>query len=86
MTDEVAELIRERQVTHGDAYQVTSVMLDCLAFRGYALNVLKAGISWIMILNKLARLLFSDHEDHWRDIEGWARLARVRRKDVSMDG
>jgi hypothetical protein len=73
------DLIEVRQTTHGNAWKATNQVLQYLAvwyreemqglqFSGYYLN-------WIMVLNKLMRLLFRPHYvEHWEDIEGWAHL------------
>ena len=76
------QLLEEKQKTHGDAYNVTNSLLRYLSIE-YGPNILRAGIAWIMILNKLARLLFNpDDLDTWHDIEGWACLGR---REVSAD-
>jgi hypothetical protein len=72
------QLIDNRQATHGDAWRMFGVVFNAFdtdlvatTFRRYPSMV----FSWLMILNKLVRALYSPMEaDHWKDIIGYATL------------
>ena len=71
------KLIIERQRTYGDAWLVTGEILKILP---QTLLMRLMGNSlffpWMMILNKTIRILWSPGKmDHWKDIEGYAKLA-----------
>ena len=77
MTDDIDILIEKRYKTHGDAIGLTDKLLNELFLRGYGNNIVNAGFAWTMIFNKLMRILHDpDFTEHWRDIEGYARLWR----------
>ena len=84
MTDKIDKLLKERGKVHGDfgeharltqelkGVAHTSGNWDELSYEQ------KEAID--MILHKLGRILAGDpnHEDHWADLQGYARLAADR--------
>lgn len=79
------EVIEERDPVYGQAWKTTGEILQFflrdhvptpkLFFTHYVFN-------WIMILNKLSRILSSpDNPDHWLDIAGYATLVYEEVKD-----
>lgn len=88
MTEYVAtrQLIDTRQQTHGDwgrTAHVAQALKSCLEdaiLKAPDPVLLNSGQreALDMILAKIARIVSGDpnHADHWRDIEGYARLAR----------
>jgi len=70
-------MINERQSTYGDAWRITGVALAPLAEELYNFLVMvpEFFIAWLMIFNKLIRLLADPyHRDSWEDIIGYATL------------
>lgn len=81
MTDSTDDLLDERERTHGDFDHVASLSQEFrLIMRdmpGWTSLRPRQAESLDMIASKIARILAGDpsHLDHWRDIEGYARLA-----------
>jgi hypothetical protein len=78
------EIIAQRPATHGDYTEVATLTQSVL-------KILMSGSSWerldsvkrdalYMISRKIGRIVTGDPnvEDHWRDIEGYAKLAADR--------
>lgn len=73
-------LLAERDEDYGDAWIVTGKVMGFLSEHVGALLVKapELSLAWVQILNKLIRVAFSPHKiDHWRDIQGYARLAEL---------
>ena len=72
----VEALLNSRQQVYGNAWYLTNQILKFIPWDRFDL-ILKAGFmfNWVMILNKLCRVLWDpNNKDHWRDMEGYARL------------
>ena len=81
------ETITERGKTHGDYHNTAKIIQQLKAVKSQALNHrARAGLPYLsatqlesldMILHKCGRILSGDpnEPDHWRDIEGYARIA-----------
>ncbi len=88
MPDKTDDLLNEREKTHGDAFETfrTAAELCTVIFRSisYVTLTLKPHhFALINILHKVSRIVNgSYHEDHWNDIEGYARLGKkLQEKD-----
>mgnify|MGYP000954753686 CR=1 FL=1 len=73
----MSDLLERRNKTYGEAWKLTGRMVKPVV--GYLppliVNVPSMFIPWVMILNKLARILTTPRRvDHWRDIAGYATL------------
>ena len=83
MNNEISDLLRDREKTHGDfstvAYLAQVIKTD-LREGGNNWDDLAANQQEAldMIATKMARIVCGDFTaaDHWLDIEGYARLAR----------
>jgi len=83
MSDEISDLLKDREKTHGDfstvAYLAQVIKTD-LRVGGNSWDDLSAHQQEAldMIATKMARIVCGDFTavDHWLDIEGYARLAR----------
>jgi hypothetical protein len=82
MTNDVKEVLNERQGQHGDFSdnaRITEALMGVVrgenAFE-FLPPVMKTSL--FMILHKVGRILSGDptFEDHWTDIEGYSRLVR----------
>ena len=84
-TDRTAALLTERGKVHGDFSEVSRVdqALKAVARKSPNWLMLTDGqrCAVEMILHKAARILCGDpdHEDHWDDVGGYARLGRESR-------
>ena len=87
MTDETDKLLSEREKTHGDAAETFEVGIDLVSIVVHTCSPLRPHhFAIINILHKIARILCgSYHEDHWNDIEGYARLGK-RIQEKMHDG
>ena len=79
--DEVAEGIRElvesRDTQYAEAWRKTGLMSHMVASEIATMHHVfpEAWYNWVIILNKLARILGDPkHIDSWRDIAGYATL------------
>ena len=85
MSDKTDDLLNEREKTHGDAAKTFALGADLVTvvikFCGKPLNPHHFAV--LNILHKIARIICgSYHEDHWNDIEGYARLGKkLQEKD-----
>ena len=84
------KLIEERDHPYGNSWLITGVVIDTVIdlFTDFQQKAPELLIPWMMILNKLVRLLFSPYsEDNWRDIAGYVELVlrhfETTRIDVS---
>ncbi len=81
------EVIEERDEAYGRAWVKTGQILSFLLRNPSAQPALFSThwvFSWIMILNKLSRILSSpDNPDHWLDIAGYATLVYEEVKDAA---
>lgn len=84
MSDEIDELLAERQKTHGDFTvhaDVTQYIKDLLRFQNNWSTLTPAmRESLDMIAHKIGRIMAgtASHNDHWDDISGYARLVSLR--------
>jgi len=80
---DVNEVIADRTKTHGDYQEVAKVhhYLMAAVKKGPAYNTLTPvqEMSLLMIVHKISRVVSGNPNlaDHWLDIEGYARLARL---------
>lgn len=84
---DISATLNQRATTHGDYYNTARVIQQLKAVKSQALNYrARKGLPYLtatqlesldMILHKCGRILSGDpnEPDHWRDIEGYARLA-----------
>lgn len=74
---EVDKLLKERDVQYGQAWKWTGLMMHPIQAKAAELlkNAPDLYYNWIIILNKLVRLLADPyHADSWKDIAGYATL------------
>lgn len=89
MSEPTSELLAERQTTHGEFREnsKTSQRIKAALHDGDQWGRLKdfQRESLEMIAHKIGRLLAGDsqHQDHWDDIAGYARLAADRTREDS---
>jgi len=79
MNEGVKEVVEGRNKEYADAWARTGVLIAPIASEVNKLLVEypQMYFSWMMILNKLLRVLGSPtNPDHWLDIEGYALLVR----------
>mgnify|MGYP001443382899 CR=1 FL=1 len=77
MSNEVRKLIEGRDRPYGNAWQLTGLAIFAVKqqFEAFMDAVPHYIIPWMMILNKLMRLLFDpDSRDNWVDIAGYVEL------------
>lgn len=88
MTDETDKLLSEREKTHGDAAETFEVGIDLVSIVVHTCSPLRPHhFAIINILHKIARILCgSYHEDHWNDIEGYARLGKRIQQENMNEG
>lgn len=72
----VEKVLKDRGEDYGPAWSTTGEILRYLiTHRRQALFDTQYVFNWMMILNKLARILASpNNPDHWMDIAGYATL------------
>jgi hypothetical protein len=77
LSKSVDDLIEERHNTHGnfeDTFRLSCDMFEALT--GHSLQPHEFAL--LNIIHKIARIKCgSYHEDHWNDIEGYARLGKL---------
>lgn len=77
-TEKVLDVVEEREKVYGQAWKTTGEILAFLLRKHVPPPKLFSThyvFNWIMILNKLSRILASPHNpDHWLDIAGYATL------------
>jgi len=81
MTRDIMATIDERQSTHGDFDEVSLVAQNIKhLMRHYKVLPATHAESLDLIATKIARIVCGNpnEPDHWRDIEGYARLVRER--------
>lgn len=86
---DVSSLINDRGELYGNAHEITGKILQPVASELVELlsKWPALWIPWIMILNKLVRLLFSPtHLDSWMDIQGYAELAMHSLRKENRNG
>jgi len=84
MNNDIDLTLNEREATHGDFSDVASVAqslkfhMDCAPYWGNLTDDKKEALQ--MIALKVARIVCGNPNDpdHWKDIEGYARLVRDR--------
>lgn len=82
-TDEndVKKLLDERGKSYGDAWWLAGMVTGVLFNHNVRIfDRLIASFflhNWVLILSKMMRILVTPYEaEHWKDIEGYARLVR----------
>jgi hypothetical protein len=87
----VEQVLNEREGQHGDYSETAELIqrLKAMMRRSANWNSLTPveRESLEMIQHKVGRILSGDpkHEDHWMDIQGYAKLAQDRRKEEPID-
>ena len=83
MTDKTDQLLTEREKTHGDAEETFALAAELINTMFPTYNIKKHEFALVEIQHKISRIINgSYHEDHWNDIEGYARLGReLQEKD-----
>ena len=83
MTDKTDQLLTEREKTHGDADKTFALAAELINTMFPIGNIKKHQFALVEIQHKISRIINgSYHEDHWNDIEGYARLGReLQEKD-----
>jgi hypothetical protein len=81
--DETEKLLNEREKTHGDADKTFALAAELINTMFPIGNIQKHQFALVEIQHKISRIINgSYHEDHWNDIEGYARLGReLQEKD-----
>lgn len=85
------KLIEERGNEYGNAWRTTGKLMQRVKDDLHELLRLfpDAYVPWMMILNKLVRILNSPwHQDSWEDIAGYATLVadHIRKSKERQDG
>ena len=83
MTDKTDQLLTEREKTHGDADKTFALAAELINTMFPTYPIKKHEFALVEIQHKISRIINgSYHEDHWNDIEGYARLGReLQEKD-----
>lgn len=73
------QLLKERKEQYGEAWKLSGQWMSIMTFEKPDIfnRILETPYfyNWTIILNKLARLLFTpSHIDSWKDIAGYAQL------------
>lgn len=74
---DIEKLLKERDTQYAEAWRKTGLMARGVGMElaGLLLNFPEGWYNWIIILNKLLRILGDPkHIDSWRDIAGYATL------------
>ena len=75
----IDDILKQRQSTHGDYPSVAAVAMEIIGLIDMSqLGNAVLEYSLHQIANKIARILRGDaeHQDHWVDIQGYAKLAQ----------
>ena len=83
MTDKTDQLLTEREKTHGNAEETFALAAELINTMFPTYPIKKHEFALVEIQHKISRIINgSYHEDHWNDIEGYARLGReLQEKD-----
>lgn len=82
---EIQKLIEKRDKEYGNSWLITGQLINVVSdlFTNFQREAPELLIPWMMMLNKMVRLLFTPHkEDTWQDIAGYAQLV-LRHFDVT---
>lgn len=83
--EEVLDVVEEREKVYGRSWKITGEILAFFLKDHSTMPKLFSTyyvFNWIMILNKLSRILSSpNNPDHWLDIAGYATLVYEEVKD-----
>jgi len=75
--DETEKLLNEREKTHGPATKTFALAAELVNTMFPTGNIKKHQFALVEIQHKISRIINgSYHEDHWNDIEGYARLGK----------
>lgn len=75
--DIAPQILDVREAMYGEAWLMTGEALATYSSRLTRILETPYGFAWIMILNKLHRLMQTPtHADSWIDIQGYAQLVR----------
>ena len=88
MTDKIDELLKTKRETHGNAHETFEIGMDLISIIVNNTEPLRPHhFAIINILHKIARITCgSYHEDHWDDIEGYARLGKqIHSVDIDFE-
>ncbi len=75
----IDDILKQRQSTHGDYPSVAVTAMEIIGIiRMHPLDDAVLENTLIQIAGKIARILCgnADHQDHWVDIQGYAKLAQ----------
>ena len=87
MTDKTDQLLTEREKTHGDAEETFALAAELINTMFPTYNIKKHEFALVEIQHKISRIINgSYHEDHWNDIEGYARLGRELQEKIHDRG
>ena len=83
MSDKTDDLLNEREKTHGNAEETFALAAELINTMFPTYPIKKHEFALVEIQHKISRIINgSYHEDHWNDIEGYARLGReLQEKD-----
>lgn len=76
---DINDLLKKREDQYGQAWLLTGLAVKALQphYTRFVEKTPEFSNNWMQILMKLVRILFSPtNADHWRDIEGYAKLVR----------
>jgi hypothetical protein len=87
MSDKTDDLLNEREKTHGNAEETFALAAELINTMFPTYPIKKHEFALIEIQHKISRIINgSYHEDHWNDIEGYARLGkRIQEKIHDRD-
>lgn len=78
---ELGRLVEEKQLAYGDSFGKSGDVMRILYPKGVAPEQLDDALTIVRVLDKLFRIATKKDafgEDPWKDIEGYALLARAR--------
>ena len=91
-SERLSALLNKREATHGDAHQTFTLASELIT----SMMIYKEGCDFeihphefavINILHKVARIISGSYtDDHWDDIEGYARLGKKLHKRLTEPG
>ena len=86
MSDKTNDLLNKREKTHGDADKTFALAAELINTMFPTYPIKKHEFALVEIQHKISRIINgSYHEDHWNDIEGYARLGK-RIQEKMHDG
>ena len=87
MSDKTDDLLNEREKTHGNAEETFALAAELINTMFPTYPIKKHEFALIEIQHKISRIINgSYHEDHWNDIEGYARLGKRIQEKIHDGG